>query len=67
MTPDDRMPSTRHNHHTPKTIDFFQLVSNSAMEDPCFHFFGKRIIPAAAIKTAQDFFPVFSGLSPPVI
>jgi hypothetical protein len=37
------------------------------MEDPGFHFFGKRTIPAVAIKTSQSYPSAFSDLSPPVI
>jgi hypothetical protein len=67
MTPEDRVCSARHNHHAPKMVALFQRDSVPSMEDPFFHFFGKRTIPAIAIKTSQSCPPKSSDLSPPVV
>jgi hypothetical protein len=67
MIPDARMSSARHNHHAPKMVALFQRDSVPSMEDPVFHFFGKRTIPAIAIKTSQSCPPKSSDLSPPVV
>jgi hypothetical protein len=66
MTPDDRVCSARH-HHTPKSIALFQRVSVPSTEDPAFHFFRTRPIPAVAMKSFQSYLPASSDLSPPVV
>jgi hypothetical protein len=67
MTPDDRMYSARHNDHTNQKVVVFHQVFLPGMEGPVCFSFGRRPIPADALKTAQNRFPLSSDLSPPFI
>jgi len=67
MAPDDRVCSSRHNDHSSQKIAVHHQVSLPGMQSPACFSFGKRPIPADALKTTQNRFPLSSDLSPPFI
>jgi len=70
MLPDDRIQSDQQNH--PSKIAIVQQVSYSAIsaitpDDPVFHIFITRTMPATAVKIFQACSPLSSDSSPPVV